>query len=171
MAIEPLVTDDFKKNMIIKKFDIAKHLLDRAIEAFFNDDVITAIHLAGASEEILGKYCEYKGMERSFNILLSNAQSLNNELKYKEINDLLNETKNQLKHFRNANDDEVEILELDPYFLLVRAVINYMKIDNVPSPLIIKFTRWVHSNNADNTPEFSILLSGVKSLVLEDFVL
>ena len=66
-------------------------------------------------------------MQSSFNILLSNAQSLNNELKYKEINDLLNETKNQLKHFRNANDDEVEILELDPYFLLVRAVINYMK--------------------------------------------
>jgi hypothetical protein len=98
---------------------------------------------------------------------LSNAQSINNELKYKEINDLLNETKNQLKHFRNANDDEVEILELDPYFLLVRADINYMKIDNVPSPLIIKFTRWVHSTYADNTPEFSILLSGVKILVPE----
>jgi hypothetical protein len=27
------------------------------------------------------------------------------------------------------------------------------------------------STNADNTPEFSILLSGVKSLVPEDFVL
>jgi hypothetical protein len=27
------------------------------------------------------------------------------------------------------------------------------------------------STNADNTPEFSILLSGVKSLVPEDFIL
>ena len=69
MAIEPLVTDDFEKNMIIKKFDIAKHLLDRAIEAFFNDDVITAIHLASASEEILGKYCEYKGMQRNAKLI------------------------------------------------------------------------------------------------------
>ncbi len=147
MEIERLVIDDYEK-MIIKKIDIAKHLLDRAIEAFFNDDVITAIHLAGASEEILGKCCEYKGMENSFSILVRNATSLNKELIYKEIKDSLNETKNQLKHFRNANDDEVEILELDPIFLLLRAVINYMKLNIVPSPLIVKFTMWVDNKAA-----------------------
>ena len=98
LAIELLVTNIFQ-TIVIEKIDIAKHFRQSHSSI-------------------------YRDLLSSFRAIVSNAVTLNSELTYKAVKDLLNVTKNQFKHFRTVNDDQVEILELDTYFSLVRVALK-----------------------------------------------
>lgn len=52
-------------SITLTKLEIAVHQLDAAIRHYLNGDIISAIALAGAAEEILGKLLENTGRQHS----------------------------------------------------------------------------------------------------------
>lgn len=109
---------------------IAEHQLLSAIRRWKEKDYISAITLAGAAEEILGKRLRKIGKEASFDnvkaAVLSLAKSLGEDAHKLDstIADLINQTKNELKHY--SGDDELEFdLKEDAIELIDRAIANY----------------------------------------------
>jgi hypothetical protein len=80
---------------IITKLDAAHRQLVTAIRLFFDDDDLAAIHtLACAAREIYEKHCEAQGVERMFEYI----ESANPQRTRKELWEILNGTRNFLKH-------------------------------------------------------------------------
>jgi len=55
---------------IHRKIDVARAQLERSISLFFEGDYYSAATLAGASEEILGKFIEKTGAENELKSLV-----------------------------------------------------------------------------------------------------
>ena len=107
----------------VSKIDIAMIQLNAAIRANIQNRDIEAITLAGAAEEIFGAMCRRRGIQ--------NAVEKVSELEVigwkgddvKKRISCLNEVRNNLKHADDAVD-EFEVTELDPFFMIVRALAN-----------------------------------------------
>jgi len=109
---------------------IAEQQVLAAIRLWHNRDYVAAITLAGAAEEILGKRLRRYGLEPSLDNIKSTIVKLSQLLgdtdpkTGRQVADLLNQTKNELKHY--AGDEELEFdLLADSVELLERAIMNY----------------------------------------------
>ena len=108
----------------VSKVDVAMIQLDAAIRANMQNRDIEAITLAGAAEEIFGAMCRRRGIQ--------NAVEKVSELEVIGWNGddvikrrlFLNDVRNNLKHANDDADDEFEVTELDPFFMIVRALAN-----------------------------------------------
>ena len=108
----------------VSKVDVAMIQLDAAIRANMQNRDIEAITLAGAAEEIFGAMCRRRGIQ--------NAVEKVSELEVISWNGddvikrrlFLNDVRNNLKHANDDADDEFEVTELDPFFMIVRALAN-----------------------------------------------
>lgn len=129
--------------MIISKVEIAKQQLESAIKAFHAGDKLAAITLAGASEEILGKLCEKAGKNNAIVSIKSMISLTNKDLCEKELVELFNNARNNLKHIMDEAIDPVEILEIDPQLMLWRAMLNWMTLGRPSSELINNFQEWL----------------------------
>ena len=134
-------------------------LLDRALRLYFEgDSYFTALHLAGAAEEILGVYVKIHGGVPAFDSTRASTVYLSKyirndgtESKAKDIGDLMNHAKNSTKHKFGKND---HVVAFDPRRearnMLDLCVENYyqlMSLLNLPeTELLRKF------NNADRSP-------------------
>jgi len=116
----------------MEKKDIALAQLRRAIQLFEENDFICATTLAGAAEEILGKLamqrfgtnaldqdvCFWEGMADYFGKPAPEK---------KKIIDVLNRTRNELKHNDSGENLYVKAdLELEAQSLIDRAISNYL---------------------------------------------
>jgi hypothetical protein len=118
----------------IDKLDVACELLDRSLRLYYaGDSYFSALHLAGAAEEILGVYVERAGGESSFknfrSAVVRLSKYLSNDGKESEpraIGDLMNHAKNNTKHghgpiFFSPEKEAKELLDraiTDYYFLM-----------------------------------------------------
>ncbi|WP_217450827.1 hypothetical protein [Vogesella oryzae] len=116
------------------KLTIACELLDRALRLYYEGDSdFAALHLAGAAEELLGKYVEAFGGESSFANLQSAAIRLSKyinedgtESTPKAIAGVMNRAKNATKHMEKTGKDHVTFnARTEAHDLLDRAVSNY----------------------------------------------
>ncbi len=119
------------------KLEIATELLDRALRLYFEgDSYFSALHLAGAAEELLGVYVKTYGGVRSFDSTKDSAVRLSKYIRNdgtesnpKDIADLINHAKNSTKHKYGKGD---HITDFDPRFeafnMLDLAVENYYQL-------------------------------------------
>ncbi len=115
-----------------------------AIRLWHSGDYVSAITLAGAAEEILGKRLRTLGEEPSLDNLkkaiveLSRKLGDDNPKTDRLVVDLLNQTKNELKHY--AGEEELEFdLRKDSIELLERAIANYQMLSGVIHDEMISF--------------------------------
>jgi hypothetical protein len=136
--------------VVLPKREIAREFLDAAIEFYLTGtNLVCAIHLAGAAEELLGKHLPEK--ER---ILTSGSKAeraliaeTGRILSEREARDRLLAAKNQIKHMANS-DDETVTFEFGPLaeaaFLIRLAVTNLYNLNWPDTPAIQKFEEHAH---------------------------
>jgi hypothetical protein len=130
--------------VILLAEEIAERQLLAAIRLWHEGDYVSAITLAGAAEEILGKRLRKKGKEPSFDNIKSAIMALSqtlgdeNQKTEKIVADLLNQTKNELKHYSGDDHLEFDLLE-ESIELLERAITNYQMLTGVIHNEMISF--------------------------------
>lgn len=130
--------------VILLAEEIAERQLLAAIRIWHEGDYVSAITLAGAAEEILGKRLRKKGKEPSFDNIKSAIMALSqtlgdeNQKTEKIVADLLNQTKNELKHYSGDDHLEFDLFE-DSIELLERAITNYQMLTGVIHNEMISF--------------------------------
>lgn len=131
--------------IIVHKLDIAVKQLETAIDLFVDrTDYVSAITLAGASDEILGTLVKRSGKHPAVDELCSSLIS-----KYvpgadpKHIRDqYLNNARNSLKHANRALEDTIEIeVEPETISMIARALSNLITLDRSVPYNIEKFFR------------------------------
>ncbi len=110
--------------------DIAAHQLITALRLWSENDYLSALTLAGAAEEILGKRLCSLGRTPSFDLMKNQIIALAKKHGDTDLNteklvaDLLNQTRNELKHY--AGDESLDFdLRADAAEMLERAIANY----------------------------------------------
>jgi hypothetical protein len=130
------------------KLDIACELLDRGLRLYYEGDSdYSALHLAGAAEEIFGSYVIKHDGETAFENLRSATVKISayldensSESSPKEIADIMNHAKNNTKHGSGEVSFSARSEAKD---LLDRAIQNYYYLmrfyELEETELIIKF--------------------------------
>jgi hypothetical protein len=136
--------------VVVPKREIAREFLDAAIEFYLTGtNLVCAIHLAGAAEELLGKHLrkecpDHPEKERILTSASKAERALETGriLSEKEARDRLLAAKNQIKHMANS-DDATVTFEFGPLaearFLIRLAVTNLYKLNWPDTPAIRKF--------------------------------
>lgn len=124
--------------------EIAQQQLLQALRLWHEGDYVSAITLAGASEEILGKRLRKIGKEPSFDslknfvMLIARKQGDVDPASEKIISKLMNSTRNELKHY--AGDESLEFdLKADSIELLERAISNFTQLTGLVHDDMYKF--------------------------------
>ena len=119
--------------------DIAEHQLIAAIKLWRENDYLSSLTLAGAAEEILGKRLRKIGRSPSFDqlrdliVAVAKSEGETDPGIEKTVGDLLNSTRNELKHY--AGDESLEFdLRSDCLEMLERAIANYQALTGMLLP-------------------------------------
>lgn len=115
---------------ILTAKEIAEHQLITAFKLWHDEDYLSVLTLAGAAEEILGKRLRILGRTPSFDqikneiVTLAKQHGDTDSNTEKLVGDLLNQTRNELKHY--AGDDSLSFdMRSDAAEMLERAIANY----------------------------------------------
>ena len=117
----------------ITKLEIAEIQLNRAINLFLSgEDYVSAITLAGASEEILGKMLNQHGLSNSLEELVDASQKVGQTLygnsgSRKEYVSLANYYRDRLKHITDGDDLHFSV-DYEAADLIERSISNYFKL-------------------------------------------
>ena len=113
------------------KLQVAQHQVDRAIRLLLDEhDPISAITLAGAAEEILGKMIQLQGGTHSLEDFINECITIGRsrfkeEWKTKDFAEMENFYRNELKHYVEGSD--ITITEDCATGIVDRAVENYWR--------------------------------------------
>lgn len=102
--------------MKVSKLAIATEYLNTAIALYFRGDAyFSALHLAGAAQELLGKFVERTGAISAHTSLVEGAVRISKYLNEngepstdKQIRAVVNYAKNRVKHMNDVGDDVVD---------------------------------------------------------------
>ncbi len=113
--------------MKVTKLDAAKHQLIVAIQLFLSGDYLSALTLAGAAEEILGKLSMRAGKPVAVDeIAKFHADdidaSIPEEKRKGVILGVLNRGRNQAKHANDPAETHVVIDQTEPLQMIMRAL-------------------------------------------------
>jgi hypothetical protein len=131
----------------MNKFDklvIADEMLETAIELFLDDKkYFPSMHLAGAAQEIYGKWIRINGgKDHTGNMLDLYEKLIDEPLDRKAIKIEDKRPKNTIKHLENKNDRYVLLnSKLDSFMLLSEAVTEYMKLKRTETVNIERFKK------------------------------
>ena len=123
---------------------IAEQQLLTALRLWHEEDYVSAITLSGAAEEILGKRLRARGKESSYDNMKSVIVELSRRFDdncpntEKLVGDLLNSTRNELKHYAGEEQLEFDLKE-DSIELLERAITNYTMLTGLIHDDMISF--------------------------------
>jgi hypothetical protein len=141
--------------MKIHKIEVAQRQLDTAITLFFSEgDPCSVIALAAASEEVLGNYVDglwIKNNEdnmfcRMYSGAISRGLVMN---KTQFSRNLVNVTKNSLKHAATDDERYVSFDEEQMVIRLMLAVMNFQIGAGRPfSAPMSQFEKWLKENRA-----------------------
>ena len=113
--------------MKVSKQDAATHQLDAAIRLFLEGDYLSTLTLAGAAEEILGSLSPRAGMPAAIKAIAEHHQkdsdpALTDKESAKVIFGIANSARNSAKHANDEGETEVEIEQLHPLQMIMRAM-------------------------------------------------
>lgn len=124
------------RQSLLSAQEIAEHQLLAALRLWHESDYLSALTLAGAAEEILGKLLRKLGkasaLEQIRNeiVVLVKSHSETDSKTEKIVTDLLNQSRNELKHY-DGNAAISFDLRADASEMLERAIFNYQLLTNV----------------------------------------
>ena len=133
------------------KQKIAKHQIERAISLYLDEaDFISAITLAGAAEEILGKLVKQTGGITAYEAvgeIIEAVNELTNKQQYSknDLNELFNSTRNNLKHLSGSEQFVVDMKQ-EANNMLYRAISNYRSLTSKETELMKK---WLATPNIE----------------------
>ena len=134
---------DTSNDLILSKLEIASHQLDQALKLFLdNNDYVSSVTLAGASEEILGKILEKQGQLHSLNDLTSTCVKIGKHVygeqwHEKEFVSIANYFRNGFKHYDDGNP--IAINRECASEIIERAISNYFSLTGDETELMKKF--------------------------------
>jgi hypothetical protein len=141
--------------MKIHKIEAAQRMLDSAISLFFaHGDLCSVITLAAASEEVLGNYVNGKwikdNQDSMFSRMHGNAMKRGLDYKKKEFSqELVNITRNSLKHADYEEEQCVSFEEEEAVIRLMLALANYQTGSGCEfSESMRKFEEWLRQNRS-----------------------
>ena len=113
--------------MKVSKLDAATHQLDVAILLFFERDYLSSLTLAGAAEEILGSLSRNAGLPVAIEEIAAHHRkdtdpALTDKESAKVVFGIANRARNSAKHANNEGEPEVEIEQLHPLQMIMRAM-------------------------------------------------
>lgn len=130
----------------INKLEVAVAQLETALELFFSNSCrISVTTLAGAAEEILGRYLEIKGgetalAERVRIVCLLHKRRCGATPKHAPIKAMANFAKNSFKHMDLEADFEITVdVEEEAIDMLNRAIDNYWNLTQCLTPLMERY--------------------------------
>jgi hypothetical protein len=136
-----------------QRIDLAKEQLDVGLELFLSQrSVVSALTLAGAAEEILGKTLSLRGEESTLKYSYSRIAPVRELLHRRQYNwknfiDEKNRVRNAAKHVQDASKSSVVAdLEVEALWMLVRACDNYLRLGLNPTPRMEEFDDWFSKN-------------------------
>jgi hypothetical protein len=133
--------------------DLALKQLETALELYFsNGDRGSVVTLAGAADEVFGKYLERSERKSSFNTLVAAVIEIRERLfgealspeEVKGIADRANSARNSLKHIGQTDIVKFD-LEAEARDMLFRAIDNYWSLEQKLTPAMERFQREVQS--------------------------
>ena len=135
------------------KLDIACKQLNTAIDLFFKKtNHYSVITLAGAAEEILGRYMELIGKQSSLTGIVKETALVHKhlygeELPHKEFKMRENMARNSIKHLDSDEDLTVTFdSEGEMIGMLVRATDNFYGLEIPETDQVKNFREWHKSN-------------------------
>ena len=129
---------------VVPKLDAAINQLDCAIRLFIDEqEYICSITLAGAAEEIIGKYLDVKSAHK----ILADGLASKYDISEKIIRDEhLNAAKNWLKHNDKKEDVREFQLRDEAIQYIARALINLIIHDKSLPSEGPRFLEWIKEN-------------------------
>lgn len=124
--------------------EIAEQHLLMALRLWQEDALIPCITLAGAAEEILGKRLRALGREPTYDNLKRTIIQISTRFSGSDqhlegiVGTLLNQTKNDLKHYSDEHPIAIDLREYAEE-ILERATSNYVLLTNNILPEIVSF--------------------------------
>jgi hypothetical protein len=141
------------------KKEVALSQIETALDLFLSGgNLFSVITLAGAGEEILGRYLKAQGKKSAMDQGVEAFQAIYWELfrknrNTKDAQKVLNEAKNQAKHMGPRGSKlapEHEVVELDPHdsavHMLTRAIENYYGLTGLLTENMQRFLREQYSS-------------------------
>ena len=123
-----------------KKKDIAFELLDSACREYERGKYCSCLHLAGASEEIFGKFLETRGIPNSLKSEVEGLQFIYKhfygmEKSYEDAREIILNAKNSIKHMNDLSDAIIHAdLKREAEDMLCRAFTNLWRMEEDLSP-------------------------------------
>lgn len=124
------------------KLDIADEMLESAIELYLdNKKYFSALHLAGAAQEIYGKWLRINGGQDFSTIMLDHAGKIFEEpIDRKAIKKEERRPKNSIKHMDSVSDRFACINpKFDSFIAITEAVMEYLMLQRSETENIKKF--------------------------------
>ena len=138
-----------------ERIALAQEQLDVALELFLSKrSMVSALTLAGAAEEILGKALRHLGKKTTLKYEHSVIEPVERFLRrqpflWKDFIEEKNRVRNAAKHMREPSDTHVIAdLEDEALWMLVRACDNYKRLDLEATPRMAEFDDWFYENVA-----------------------
>jgi hypothetical protein len=132
--------------MKVSKLQAAEANLDLAIEAFLAGNWVSAIHLAGAAEEVCGRLLESKGGATNVDSLWQTGRFNDLLPNKRRFVGALNFVRDWIKHSNSSHPSEIELEEPHAVLAVLRAVISYSDLTKQGRASNAKFLKWYEAN-------------------------
>lgn len=136
-----------------QRVELALEQLDVALELFLSKrSMVSALTLAGAAEEILGKALKLKGKRTTLEFEHSAIEQVETFLRrqpflWKDFINEKNRVRNAAKHMGEKSAAEIVAdLEDEALWMLVRACDNHKRLDLPPTSRMAEFDDWFYEN-------------------------
>lgn len=136
-----------------QRVDLAKEQLENALELFLKrGSFVSALTLAGAAEEILGKALSQRGEKTTFQheypLIRPVEEVFRNEpFSWKEFVEKKNLARNAAKHMKDATVSIVTAdLADEALWMIVRACDNHARLGLQETPLMKEFEDWFYEH-------------------------
>ncbi|MDN4571917.1 hypothetical protein DBB29_24980 [Pandoraea cepalis] len=134
--------------MELSKQDAAMHQLNVAIQLFLAGDYLASLTLAGAAEDIFAGLCRLKGLTTAADSIADfHVNDTDPALTHKERRGVLfkvmNRGRNQAKHANTVGEDLVDVDQIHPLQMLMRAMPMAESLGAVRSPEMRAMRSWV----------------------------
>ena len=137
----------------ISKLDAAIHQLNIAITLFLAGDYLTSLTLAGAAEDILAGLCTSAGKPTAAEYIANYHEkdvdpAVPAGKRLGVVFTVMNRARNAAKHADRPNETTVEVDQMHPLQMLMRAIPMCAALGVKPSDEIKKMVHWVHDHPA-----------------------
>jgi len=135
----------------ISKLDAAVHQLNLAITLFFKGDYLASLTLAGAAEDCLAGLCTAAGKQVAADHIADHHEkdvdpAVPAGKRRGVVFTVLNRARNAAKHADRPDENTVEVDQIHPLQMLMRAIPMCASLEAKPSDEIKTMVRWVHDH-------------------------